>query len=548
MLAGFCVPACTSYLELVALLDHNNLGMLISIGPRVWRHRAKLGRLRVDLGRASTRIPYCDTAGVTMPDLVDRLAHQVASRIRELGFDEPNRRVIGTLLEMAYLGTMRSEEGRFVKGSLTFANPKQPDVSPPPRRRLDYPAFTKFEKPEILTVQTLVKLACAIDRWSGSIAVYKTRRNEIVAWGVVDQLVQQNVRWHREADGGFANPGLLTVTMDGIGDISAYHGDLFLGGLKAQTLITREIDALGSKIVSEYAFDALAPFAKAITGVLEGDAGEAEILARLTRMWVTSIARLCIGLRQRGTGGAFLLTPQPIKRMLQVKHHFAYPRLRDAAILRVLDDGYLWDVEDVERTFTNRGDPVPARVVRKAWLAEADAKDREEEMTGAVKLVASLAAVDGLVLMTPTLSVAGFGVKIGSTPNVMTVYDGNGFSRRGIRARKIDLSKFGTRHGSMLRYCAQDRRALGIVVSQDGYVRLIMTVRNSVLFWDNVKLLDHEDFTRQAASDRKTRREKRSRGWKSLGLGYTDPPKTIARLMELASQPQSNRAGAKAAP
>jgi len=103
-----------------------------------------------------------------MPDLVDRLAHQVASRIKELGFDEPNRRVVGTLLEMAYLGTLRSEEGRFVKGSLTFASPKRPDVDPPFLRRADYPAFSSFESPEILTVQTLVKLARAIDRWSGS--------------------------------------------------------------------------------------------------------------------------------------------------------------------------------------------------------------------------------------------------------------------------------------------------------------------------------------------------------------------------------------------
>src|SRR5258708_26589563 len=141
-------------------------------------------------------------------------------------------------------------------------------------------------------------------------------------------------------------------------------------------------------------------------------------------------------------------------------------------------------------------------------------------MTGAGKRVASLAAVDGLVLMTPTLSVAGFGVKIGSTPNVMTVYDGAGFSRRGTHARKIDPSRFGTRHGSMLRYCAQDRNALGIVVSQDGYVRLIMTVQNSLVFWDNLKLLDHSDFSAQAALGRKKRRERHSRNRMPSRLGY----------------------------
>ena len=471
-----------------------------------------------------------DCGGV-MPDLVDRLASKVASRIRELGFDEPNRRVIGALLEIAYLGTMRSEEGRFVKGSLTFAHPSHPDVDPPPLRRADYPTFHKFETSEILTVQTLVKLACAIDRWSGSIAVY-TRRKEIVAWGVVDQLVGQSVRWHREADSGFSNPGLLTITMDGVGDISAFHGDLFLGGLKAQTLITRETDALGSKAVSEYAFDALAPFAEAIARTLNGDQGEVEILASLRSMWATSIARLCIGLRQRGTGGAFLLTPKPIGHMLQVKRSFTYPRLMESAILRVLDEGYQWDVERARDALTDIDEAVPANLVTEISFAEEDAKDREDEMTGAVKLVASLAAVDGLVLMTPTLSVVAFGVKIGSTPNIKTVYDGAGFSRRGTRARKIDPSQFGTRHGSMLRYCAQDRKALGIVVSQDGYVRLIMTVRNSLLFWDNLKLLNHEDFSRQAVSSRKDRRERRRRYPLQLSQGYTDLPKTVGRLMK----------------
>jgi hypothetical protein len=484
-----------------------------------------------------------------MPDLVDRLAYEVASRIRELGFNEPNRRVVGTLLEVAYLGTLRSEEGRFVKGSLTFANPEQPDVDPPFLRRADYPAFSKFESPESLTVQTLVKLARAIDRWSGSIAIYATRSDGIVAWGVVDQLVQQNVRWHRESDEGFENPGLLTITMDGVGDISAYHGDLFLGGLKGQTLVSQENDAFKSKIVSEYGFDAFAPFAKAIARVLDNDDGEAEILGHLHWMWVSSIARLCIGLRQRGTGGAFLLTPKPIKHKLQLGHSFAYPRLKDSAILGVLDKQYLWNRERAQRAFTAKAKPVPADLARAVSLAETDAEDRRAEMTGAIKLIASLAAVDGLVLMRPTLSVAGFGVKIISSPNVKAVYDGASFAYRATRGRTIDPSQFGTRHGSMLSYCAQDPKALGIVVSQDGYVRLIMTDRNSLVLWDNIKMLGHVNFSRQAAMHSKKRRESRSHGRKPVTLGYTDMPKTIDLLVKAAKShtPHAEKAGSQSA-
>jgi hypothetical protein len=473
-----------------------------------------------------------------MPDLVNQLATVVASRIRRLGFADPNRKVIGTLLEMAYLATLRSEEGRFVRGSLTFANPRRPDVVPPFIRRADYPAFTRFESQEILTVQTLVKLARAVDRWSASIAVYATLSNEIVVWGVVDQQVGQSVRLHQESQGGFSNPGILTVTMDGVGDISAYHGDLFLGGLKAQALITRENDALRSEMVAKYAFDALAPFAKATAHVLGDDKREAEILWDLFGMWVTSIARICIGLRQRGTGGALLLTPKPINRSLQVGRPFDYPRLRDSAILRVLDDTHSLDIRDALNTLTREDAPVPAGLVRNALLAKADADDREEEMTGAVKLVASLATVDGLVLMTPALSLVGFGVKIGSVPDVKTVYDGANFSRQGTRAQKIDLSLFGTRHGSMLRYCAQDRKALGIVVSQDGYVRLIMTIKNSLVLWDNFKLLNHDDFSRHAAVQEKKGRTPRGGGHGPPKLGYTDMPKTIDRLMKAASQKQ----------
>ena len=212
--------------------------------------------------------------------------------------------------------------------------------------------------------------------------------------------------------------------------------------------------------------------------------------------------------------------------MLEVKHPFVYSRLQDAAILRVLDEGHLWDVERAQQALTDKGDPVPADLIRGAKLAETDAKDREEEMTGAVKLVASLATVDGLVLMSPTLSVVGFGVKIGSTPNVTTtVYDGAGFSRRGTRARIIDLSQFGTRHGSMFRYCAQDRNALGIVVSQDGYVRLITSVRNSLLFWENLKLLALENFSPQAASRNKTMRESPQSPLGAVGARVYGPSK-----------------------
>jgi hypothetical protein len=59
-----------------------------------------------------------------------------------------------------------------------------------------------------------------------------------------------------------------------------------------------------------------------------------------------------------------------------------------------------------------------------------------------------------------------------------------------------------------------------------------MTVQNSLVFWDNLKLLNHSDFSRQAALREKSRRESRSRISMPLELGYTKMPKTIDRLMK----------------
>src|SRR5207253_8936 len=102
-----------------------------------------------------------------------------------------------------------------------------------------------------LNVERLVKLSRAIDMWSGSIGVYGTKAKDVHIWGVVDQLVQSNVRLNLEAESGFHNPGILYITMDGVGDLTIYHRDIFLAGLRGHQLLIREYAALGAGMVGE---------------------------------------------------------------------------------------------------------------------------------------------------------------------------------------------------------------------------------------------------------------------------------------------------------
>jgi hypothetical protein len=467
---------------------------------------------------------------ISMIECLTRLTRCISSKLHVLGFTLPRESVIRTILRTAYLATLKTEEGRFVQGSITFCNPLSPDINPPLTRRADYPAFTSFHRPLPLSVDDVVKLSRAVDNWSGSIAVHGTSSTNITICGIIDQLVGSNIRLHREAIAGFTRLGIMTVTMDGVGALSVYHGDLLLCALRQNDLVTHTSDALQSRMVSGHILPPLGPIASQAALVL-GDADSfPKLLKDFFDEWVNTVARICIGLRRIGTGGALLITPSPCPAMLNISHRLPYRRMGDAMILKVIDDTYLSRMKNLlyDRSFKGA---VPSELVAEVSLAEADAEDRETELTGAVKIVTSLAAIDGLVLLDPLLAVNGFGVNIKSGSSVATVYEGAEFVHKGTHARKIDLSHFGTRHGSMLRYCRADHKAIGIVVSQDGQVRLITSAGQSLVLWENVELLRRSHSVRAYAAMYRRLSQYRDKNLNRTSLGYTDMPKTIQALL-----------------
>ena len=86
----------------------------------------------------------------------------------------------------------------------------------------------------------------------------------------------------------------------------------------------------------------------------------------------------------------------------------------------------------------------------------------------------------------------------------------------------------------MLNYCLADRKAIGIVVSQDGQVRLMLSGGKSLILWENVQLLRYERDIRYHAKMIR-RRQSLVIDSKKV-LGFTDKPKTFSRLMGLKSK------------
>ena len=455
----------------------------------------------------------------------------ISARLLEIGITSLSKQVVTKICRTVHTASLITEEGRFVQGSITLADPHAPE-NPPKLRRAHYPAFTSLKKPSALTPEFFAKLARAVDQWSGSIAAWGTSPAQIFAWGIVDQLVGMNTYLNREDEVGFTKPGLLTIVIDRPGDLTAYHGNLFLGALRAQKIIRYESEPFRSSIILKKLNSTLSPISIAICNAVKAQVSaddlEVGMLDRLINSWESTIARICIGLRRMGTGGALIITPSPLLDLLSIGREFEYERLAASLALELLDSNYLAALED--QSVDIHAETVSVLSVLELDFARADAVDRKNELRGAVKLVTSLAAMDGALLLSPDLRLMGFGVKTASGTDSIHVYEGDDFENRGTKAKKVDLSLFGTRHASMLRYCRIDTNAIGVVVSQDGHVRVMTTHEGNLIMWDRIQLLRHQNFTSETVK-RYARKNKRNRTRNSSGdLGYSPMPKTLKEL------------------
>jgi hypothetical protein len=106
----------------------------------------------------------------------------------------------------------------------------------------------------------------------------------------------------------------------------------------------------------------------------------------------------------------------------------------------------------------------------------------DEAMFEVSHLIAGLAAVDGAVVLTQAFEILGFGAEIAGrradVPEVARARDIEGVERTFESVERV-----GTRHRSAYRFCAGERDALAVVVSQDGDVRFVRWQRDAVMYW-----------------------------------------------------------------
>jgi len=423
------------------------------------------------------------------------LARAVQANVRRSTKTNLRLRFLSELFEALFAASLKTEEGQPITCHVSYLDPENPDPTPPKRLRRDRWTYVPFSDAIPLTVPNIVKLAKATDPRSSSFVVYPGKDDTLYIWGLVDQGNSTFLFANYDTESGFARPGVFHVSIAGLAHLIAFDEFTKVAELRVNTLIQEAHDILRAGPVHELLIRAVAQMAGRVNEALGpeiGDAGASSI-GFTAYEYMRSLSRLLIRAVGYGHGGAILITPDEAFDHLRTKHRIAYPRLGSAIEARALSKiQELHARAEISKHLDNKSDDIPATL----YLDEAVFRDEDEDCTseidGAIWFISLLTRVDGLVLMTPDLTVYGFGVEItapAEPPAVFLAGDSNGTVKN---LKELPYEHYGTRHRSMMRYCSAVPGSVGFVISQDGDVRAIAHARKRLIVWDNLKLQMHE--------------------------------------------------------
>lgn len=421
----------------------------------------------------------------------NHLARLVCGQLRALRGSSPSESLLARLFETLYLASFRTDEGRRILCTVNFLEgPDVPEESAA-GRTADRWQHTRFSRPLPLDVRTLSKLARAADPSVSSLTVFANRKGRLFIAGLVDQEPRHADYITLSADHAADRPGLFQATINGIGNISVYHRYHLIGSLVQGALVEAYHDVLWSgplhDLLARHLHDHLLAHRELLAGLCrlaEFDAIEEELRLR----WINSLSRVLTNIQQYRHGGGLLLTPHWSGAGLNVKYTMHYSRLMKA-LLGMVQAHLLAG----PRPSINIGPPrsAPHCDELPEWHSDPCAiqnelEYRKREVLGAARFIASLASVDGVVLVDPSLAVRGFGVEIRTDNPLSEFYTAGDSHASADRLRAGELTQFGTRHRAMMRYCHQHPGAVGFVISQDGEIQTMTRLDERLVLWENI--------------------------------------------------------------
>jgi hypothetical protein len=371
------------------------------------------------------------------------------------------------------------------------------------------PVRVPLRSPVPATAPNLIKMAPAADPWTSALAVSFNSKRQPIIWGLVDQVVYGNLELISEIRFS-ANPLGLQIVVNGVGDISVYEGSSFLARLLRDEVYNREVDVLASGPVHASLAAGVKPVASKVVAslreprFLDAEASRTHLEEQVEEEYFRVIRRLLININRYKHGGAVLISDD--NHDLDIKHRIAYnrfPRLIGDLCreLELRENAEAYDIFALNRSGPRK--TVPKEFHEAVRRIESRINEANQSLTGAIKFIATLSRIDGLILCGTDLSVRGFGVEIVTKEDVKSVSLSASSELAPKTTALIPANRYGTRHRSMMRYCLAHPGSVGFVISQDGEVRAVTSVRGSVAMWENLKLYEYGEYLRIRIPDKK---------------------------------------------
>jgi hypothetical protein len=398
----------------------------------------------------------------------------------------PSLEVLELLCSSAFQASLMRDEERPITFRLVFAEPEVflPQKGPP------YGAHRLlFEQPRPLDPNELRRLSQAA-KYQRALLGVRQGPTGLQIWGIV----HTGPRWLRAHHGGRgafgALPPVPVVSVTGPGRIAVAKGHAVVARLFAGRLAQPEAEVFDSRWLP-------ATFAP-VRG--EMVARHEEARARAPRPWADLdpdfvrrlgqqyLRRIIATIRAAHHGGTLVLVPPSAAdrfegndSLVTLKHRFVSeePRHRCRTLM-------LRTLAAVAEAYAELVPPGKAV----GWeeyetLADPLVAELDEALFELAHLVASLADVDGAVVMTQRFELLGFGGvvsgELADVPRVARALDIEGEHRV---LERTDL--VGTRHQAAYRLCQAFPEALVIVISQDGGARFVRWFEGAVTYWDQV--------------------------------------------------------------
>jgi hypothetical protein len=424
---------------------------------------------------------------------VQDLAAEVHTQLGIHSRPSPGPKILSDLFRAMYAASMVTEQGQPVIFELTWIDPDNPDPDPPGRFVADRWTTVPLSEQIPISARSLVTVAKATDPRTSSFAVYAPDNEPPIAiWGIVDQGNRPYDFGRTGSHSGQDRPGLFQASATGIGHLSVSIEYELIAELRIDQIFGGSgLDPLSAGPV----FDALEDgrshlvdgVRKAVSPEIFDERNHWEESVRT--QWTTTLAGMLLRIRRMEQGGAVVITPDTSFIGLDVRYNLLYPRLpialQRSAVARIQETR----ASDTTWEAIQRYEPaIDAEVYMDEGIARNEKEEAESEIEGALRFIACLSRVDGLVLMTPDLSVRGFGAAITIEEKLEAVFAAEDEFGGAFRRERRSPDDFGTRHRSIMGYCNAIPGSVGFVISPDGDVCCITKVGEVLVIWDGIKV------------------------------------------------------------